>query len=86
MGMPLDVLVFLRACDQKPSQDNVVLYGNLITEEYKEFIEAINNNDDPEALDACMDMIWVILGFCQDRKSTRLNSSHIPLSRMPSSA
>ena len=64
MGMPLDVLVFLRACDQKPSQDNVVLYGNLITEEYKEFIEAINNNDDPEALDACMDMIWVILGFC----------------------
>ena len=23
---------------------------------------------------------------CQDRKSTRLNSSHIPLSRMPSSA
>ena len=36
MGMPLDVLVFLRACDQKPSQDNVVLYGNLITEEYKD--------------------------------------------------
>ena len=24
--------------------------------------------------------------FNQDRKSTRLNSSHIPLSRMPSSA
>ena len=24
--------------------------------------------------------------FCGDRKSTRLNSSHIPLSRMPSSA
>ena len=24
--------------------------------------------------------------FCLDRKSTRLNSSHIPLSRMPSSA
>ena len=23
---------------------------------------------------------------CRDRKSTRLNSSHIPLSRMPSSA
>ena len=29
----------------------------------------------------------LILGSgCQDRKSTRLNSSHIPLSRMPSSA
>ena len=26
------------------------------------------------------------IGFIQDRKSTRLNSSHIPLSRMPSSA
>ena len=25
-------------------------------------------------------------GFGGDRKSTRLNSSHIPLSRMPSSA
>ena len=25
-------------------------------------------------------------GFYLDRKSTRLNSSHIPLSRMPSSA
>ena len=27
-----------------------------------------------------------LLRFFQDRKSTRLNSSHIPLSRMPSSA
>ena len=27
-----------------------------------------------------------IIGFGLDRKSTRLNSSHIPLSRMPSSA
>ena len=26
------------------------------------------------------------VGFPKDRKSTRLNSSHIPLSRMPSSA
>ena len=26
------------------------------------------------------------LACCPDRKSTRLNSSHIPLSRMPSSA
>ena len=25
-------------------------------------------------------------GYDEDRKSTRLNSSHIPLSRMPSSA
>ena len=47
------------------------------------------------ALDAVMDRIveslWAIGLFAlgadwKDRKSTRLNSSHIPLSRMPSSA
>ena len=30
--------------------------------------------------------LWDTLGTAEDRKSTRLNSSHIPLSRMPSSA
>ena len=29
---------------------------------------------------------WALQGQPEDRKSTRLNSSHIPLSRMPSSA
>ena len=29
---------------------------------------------------------WFLGLFKRDRKSTRLNSSHIPLSRMPSSA
>ena len=29
---------------------------------------------------------WREVDWSQDRKSTRLNSSHIPLSRMPSSA
>ena len=29
---------------------------------------------------------WLFTGPPGDRKSTRLNSSHIPLSRMPSSA
>jgi predicted HAD superfamily Cof-like phosphohydrolase len=64
MGMPLDVLLFIQSCDQKPNQENVNLYAKLITEEYKEFVEACSNNDNAEALDACMDMIWVILGFC----------------------
>ena len=32
------------------------------------------------------DGIVRIHGLSEDRKSTRLNSSHIPLSRMPSSA
>ena len=30
--------------------------------------------------------VYKIVGSTEDRKSTRLNSSHIPLSRMPSSA
>ena len=29
---------------------------------------------------------WIRFTILEDRKSTRLNSSHIPLSRMPSSA
>ena len=32
------------------------------------------------------DKMAFVRSFAQDRKSTRLNSSHIPLSRMPSSA
>lgn len=64
MGMPLDVMLFQQACDQHPSENNASLYIKLIEEEYKEFVEACNNADEVEALDACMDMIWVILGYC----------------------
>jgi hypothetical protein len=64
MGMPLDVLVFLNACDQKPSETNADLYKRLISEEVCEFWGAESVCDEPEQLDACMDMIWVILGFC----------------------
>ena len=64
MGMPLDVLVFLNACDQKASINNAYLYKKLIEEEYEEFQQAVSKVDEPESLDACMDMIWVILGFC----------------------
>ena len=34
----------------------------------------------------CLSAICHVANTNQDRKSTRLNSSHIPLSRMPSSA
>lgn len=64
MSMPLDVLMFLNACDQKPSIENINLYRNLIVEEFWEFQDADKKNDDVERLDACMDMIWVILGYC----------------------
>lgn len=59
-----DVKTFIEACDQERNEDNILLYRNLIREEYEEFIEARMANDDIEQLDACMDMIWVILGFC----------------------
>ena len=64
MSMVLDVDVFLNACEQKPCEENVQLYRNLIAEEYDEFCQAIVQRDDVEQLDACMDMIWVILGYC----------------------
>ena len=42
------------------------------------------NNLDPKNVAKFTDNDW--LSIRGDRKSTRLNSSHIPLSRMPSSA
>ena len=63
MSMSLDVLVFQKACDQNPSPANAELYKKLIAEEYTEFLDAIDAHDEVETLDACMDMIWVILGY-----------------------
>ena len=40
----------------------------------------------PDAKQRQLAADWEALLKKQDRKSTRLNSSHIPLSRMPSSA
>jgi len=60
-----DVDTFIDACDQKTSSENVYLYRNLINEEFWEFQDGIKKNDDIEQLDACMDMIWVILGYCK---------------------
>ncbi len=62
--MSLDVLTFLKACDQNPSKENSELYFNLIKEEFEEYVVAHRLRDEVEMLDACMDMIWVILGFC----------------------
>jgi predicted HAD superfamily Cof-like phosphohydrolase len=69
-----DVAVFLKACGQDypttPQADVselAQLYKKLIIEEYSEFIEADANNDDVERLDACFDMIWVIVGYMKAR-------------------
>lgn len=68
MTMPLDVKMFLNACDQNPSDENIDLYYKLIQEEYDEFIDAVEKGQEVEQLDACMDMIWVILGYCYMKK------------------
>jgi predicted HAD superfamily Cof-like phosphohydrolase len=62
--MYLDVITFVKACEQKSNSENTELYYNLIKEEFEEFRVAHHEKDDVEMLDACMDMIWVILGFC----------------------
>jgi len=59
-----DVAKFIEACDQEKSENNVALYDNLINEEYNEFCQAVYDRNEVEQLDACMDMIWVILGYC----------------------
>ena len=64
MNMNKDVVTFIEACDQKPTVDSVNLYTRLIEEEYNEFLVARIQEDEVEQLDACMDMIWVILGYC----------------------
>ena len=68
-----DVEVFLQACGQKhanyPAPENELseLYKKLIMEEYSEFIEADLANNDVERLDACFDMMWVIIGYMKAR-------------------
>lgn len=59
-----DVVKFIEACEQKPSEETFKLYSRLIEEEFQEFNVAYHQQDEVEQLDACMDMIWVILGYC----------------------
>jgi predicted HAD superfamily Cof-like phosphohydrolase len=68
-----DVQTFMRACDHitpsEPSQPSALsdLYKTLIDEEYEEFVEAFNAGDDAEQLDACFDMMWVIVAYAKTR-------------------
>jgi predicted HAD superfamily Cof-like phosphohydrolase len=56
-----DVVRFIQACDQEPNLGNKQLYVTLIDEEYDELM---TSQSDTETLDACMDLIWVTLGYC----------------------
>jgi predicted HAD superfamily Cof-like phosphohydrolase len=68
-----DVTVFLKAVGQEtPStpqmmSDQALLYKTLIEEEYYEFLDAYKNSDDTEEIDACFDMMWVIIGYMKSR-------------------
>jgi predicted HAD superfamily Cof-like phosphohydrolase len=65
-----DVQVFMSAAGQTTSGNNIPqssLYHNLIVEEYSEYIAARNANDDVEIIDACFDMMWVIVGYMHSR-------------------
>jgi predicted HAD superfamily Cof-like phosphohydrolase len=69
-----DVSVFLRAVGQdipdepqKTVSDQAELYKKLIKEEVEEFWEAEAASDDVEQIDACFDMMWVIIGYMKSR-------------------
>ena len=68
-----DVSVFLTAVGQStPSKpigatDQSKLYKKLIDEEYQEFLEAFYTGDTTEEIDACFDMMWVIIGYMKSR-------------------
>jgi predicted HAD superfamily Cof-like phosphohydrolase len=59
-----DVIKFIEACEQEINEKNITLYKNLIREEFDEFIKAYLESDNEAQLDGCMDLIWVILGYC----------------------
>lgn len=66
-NMYFDVATFINACEQEKTEANRNLYQKLIVEEFWEFMDGYKKGDKVEELDACMDMIWVILGYCHMR-------------------
>jgi predicted HAD superfamily Cof-like phosphohydrolase len=59
-----DVVKFIEACEQDKTPENAVLYQKLVREEFDEFVRDYFAGDEVGQLDGCMDMIWVILGYC----------------------
>jgi predicted HAD superfamily Cof-like phosphohydrolase len=61
-----DVQVFMNAAGQTTTENNPTqaeLYKELIEEEVTEFWVAEATSDEVEEIDACFDMIWVIVGY-----------------------
>ncbi len=59
-----DVLQFQVGAEQFPSEQFAELYKALITEEYDELKGALEHTDQAHILNEAMDLIWVILGYC----------------------
>ena len=70
MSYQKDVEEFMIAGDQSLTKelslkgDQQKLYMNLITDEYKETLEAFQNNDLVEVADGLADLVWLIMGMC----------------------
>jgi len=65
-----DVQVFMSAAGHTITENNLnqaQLYKDLIKEEVSEFWDAEAVTDDVEEIDACFDMIWVIVGYMMSR-------------------
>ena len=72
MNYQKDVSEFMNLGEQKISSnltlknDQVKLYMNLIKEEFEETSKAFNEDDLVELADGLADMVWVIMGMCNN--------------------
>ena len=65
VDMSGDVKTFQLACDQLQTLEaEGPLYWKLIKEEFQELSDSSARTDE---FDACLDLIWVILGYCHTR-------------------
>jgi len=63
--MEKDVKDFIIACEQVSDAETPYLYQKLMAVlNSGEFLKAVTFSDEVATLDACMDLIWVTLGYC----------------------
>lgn len=55
-----DVQKLMQASGQEPSYRTAKLYEKLMEEEYAEFLDS---HTDADEFDACLDLIWVTVGY-----------------------
>ena len=57
------VKLFMQASGQQFNYETAELYASLVDEELDEWFQASQVNDEVEEFDACLDTIWVIIGY-----------------------